>query len=109
MKLLIDNQLPLQLAVHLRRCGHECAHVLDLGLDEADDRLLWARAVGDGQVVVSKDEDLVFLANRPDDTGRLIWVRLGNCRNSTLLAAFDRVHDEMIRALESGQRIVEIR
>src|SRR5271156_6372685 len=109
MKLLVDNQLPLQLTVHLRHYGHERAHVLDLGLDVADDRVLWARAMGEGQVVVSKDEDLVFLANRPDDKGRRIWVRLGNCRNTALLAAFDRVHDEMVRAIESGQRIVEIR
>jgi predicted nuclease of predicted toxin-antitoxin system len=37
MKLLIDNQLPLQLAVFLRQHGHECAHVCDVGLDEASD------------------------------------------------------------------------
>ena len=37
MKLLIDNQLPAALAVHLRSRGHQCAHVLELGLDEASD------------------------------------------------------------------------
>jgi predicted nuclease of predicted toxin-antitoxin system len=109
MKFLVDNQLPLRLAVHLRSRGHECVHVLELALDEADDQALWARAVAAAQVVVSKDEDFVFLANRPGDAGRLVWVRLGNCRNPALLTAFDRVHDNLIRALESGERIVEIR
>lgn len=30
--------------------------------------------------MISKDEDLLFLANRPGDKGRLVWVRLGDCR-----------------------------
>jgi predicted nuclease of predicted toxin-antitoxin system len=60
-------------------------------------------------VVVSKDEDFVFLANRPSDRGRLVWVRLGNCRNAALVAAFDRTLDTVVEALASGQRIIEIR
>jgi predicted nuclease of predicted toxin-antitoxin system len=60
-------------------------------------------------VVISKDEDFVFLANRPGDRGKLIWVRLGNCRNPALIAAFNRVHDQIFDALASGQRIVEVR
>jgi predicted nuclease of predicted toxin-antitoxin system len=65
--------------------------------------------VGEDRVVVSKDEDFVFLANRAGDQGRLIWVRLGNCRNLTLLEAFDRLHDQLIAAVEAGQRIIEVR
>jgi predicted nuclease of predicted toxin-antitoxin system len=74
-------------------------------------RATWksGRACAEGCIVVSKDEDFIALANRPGDTGRLIWVRLGNCRNAALLEAFDRVHDELARAFESGQRIVEVR
>ena len=60
-------------------------------------------------MLVSKDEDFLFLANRPRETGRLVWVRLGNCRNVALLAAFDRMHDRIVSALEAGQRIVELR
>lgn len=109
MKLLIDNQLPFQLAVFLRWRGHECVHVLDVGLDEATDMEVWTRAGREGWILVSKDEDFVALANRPGEAGRLVWVRLGNCRNAALMEAFDRVHDELVRALESGQRIVEVR
>jgi len=109
MKFLIDNQLPLALAIHLRGRQHDSIHVLDLGLDEAKDSELWVRCAGEARVLVSKDEDFVFLANRPGDKGRLIWVRLGNCRNPALLEAFDRVHDEMIAALDAGQRVVEVR
>jgi predicted nuclease of predicted toxin-antitoxin system len=99
MKLLIDNQLPFQLAVFLRWRGHDCAHVLDVGLDEATDLELWTRCVAEERIVVSKDEDFVVL----------IWVRLGNCRNAVLLAKFEAIHDEVVAAIESGQRIVEVR
>ena len=95
--------------MHLRARGHECEHVYELGLDEADDAEVWSRAIRAKQIVVSKDEDFIYLANRPGDVGRLIWVRIGNCRNLALIAAFDRVHDDIVSAIESGQRIVEIR
>ena len=109
MKLLVDNQLPAALAVHLRARGHECMHVIDLGLDEASDAELWIRCAAEAWVLVSKDEGFVFLANRSGDKGRLIWVRLGNCRNPALLEAFDRVHDDLVSAIDAGQRIVEVR
>jgi predicted nuclease of predicted toxin-antitoxin system len=109
MKALIDNQLPIALAVHLRQCGHDCQHVLEVGLDEADDLTIWSHAQREGRVLVSRDEDFVFLANRPGDAGRLIWVRLGNCRNPALLAAFDRLLDQIAEALAADQRIIELR
>jgi predicted nuclease of predicted toxin-antitoxin system len=109
MKFLVDNQLPIQLAVFLRWRGHECSHVADLGLDKASDIELWDRCNRDSWALVSKDEDFVLLANRPGDRGRLIWVRLGNCRNKALIDAFGRIHDELVRTIESGQRIVEVR
>ena len=109
MKLLIDNNLPVALAEHLRQRGVPCVHVLEAGMDESDDLEIWTRAGGADQIVVSKDEDFLLLASRPGDTGRMIWVRLGNCRNPALLAAFDRAHDSIVGAIESGQRIIELR
>jgi predicted nuclease of predicted toxin-antitoxin system len=109
MRLLVDNQLLLALANHLRARGHDCLHVLDIALDEASDLNVWSFGIRDNRVIVSKDEDFVFLANRPGDGGRLIWVRLGNCRNQALLAAFDQLHDDLVAAIDSGQRIVEVR
>jgi predicted nuclease of predicted toxin-antitoxin system len=109
MKLLIDNQLPLQLAAFLRQSGHECVHVSDIGLDEASDLEVWSRACAEGRIVVSKDDDFIALASRAGDTGRLIWVRLGNCRNAALLEAFAKIHDRLVQVFESGQRVVELR
>lgn len=109
MNFLIDNQLPRALAIHLRTLGHDCVHVLDLNLSTSDDSEIWEFAKTQDRIVVSKDEDFIFLANRPNETGRLVWVRLGNCRNVALIAAFDRIHDQLVHTFATGQRIVELR
>ncbi len=44
MKLLVDNQLPAALARFLSAHGIASAHVLDLGLETARDRDIWAYA-----------------------------------------------------------------
>lgn len=62
MKFLIDQQLPPALARFLQTEGHDAEHVRELGLKEADDKIIWNRAISNGQVVVSKDEDFWYLA-----------------------------------------------
>jgi predicted nuclease of predicted toxin-antitoxin system len=109
MKLLVDNQLPLALAAHLRGWGLDCIHVLEVGLNTADDPDIWQRCAAEGRIVVSKDEDFLLLASRPGDQGRMIWVRLGNCRNAVLLAAFERTREALLETMASGQRIIELR
>ncbi len=108
MRFLVDNQLPLQLARHLVERRHEASHVTEVGLDEAPDQAVWSWAGQRSFVVISKDEDFLFLANRPNDAGRLVWVRLGNCRKATLLAAFDQTLTTIVAAFDAGQRVVEL-
>jgi predicted nuclease of predicted toxin-antitoxin system len=106
---LVDNQLPAALARFLAERGHDTSHVLDLQLDEADDVEVWRRALAEGRVVVSKDEDFLTFATRPSAATALVWVRLPNCRKQALLAAFDRALPALVTALEAGTRIVELR
>jgi len=106
---LVDNQLPEALARHLNAHGHPSSHVLDLQLDEASDLEIWNLAITDNRVVVSKDEDFLHLANRPGDTGKLLWVRIGNCRKATLLQALERELPRVVRAFAEGFRVVELR
>ena len=109
MKFLVDNQLPPALAAHLRGWSAESIHTFECGLSKADDLAIWEFAIAGDYIVVSKDEDFVFLANRQGDRGRLVWIRLGNCRNLELLAVFDRAKDAIVHSLEAGQRIIEMR
>lgn len=109
MRFLIDNQLPIALAMHLRERGHDCLHVLDLHLEEADDRFLWEYCIRENRILLSKDWDFIYLAIRPGDAGRLGWLRVGNCRNETLIRSMDEAHDRIVAAFESGRRVVEVR
>jgi predicted nuclease of predicted toxin-antitoxin system len=108
MRFLVDNQLPPSLARWLRDRGHDAEHVFESGLHLLDDRALWARALDDARIVVSKDEDFLYLSSQPHDAGRFLWVRLGNCRNDDLLAAFSTSFDTIVAAFDSGQTVVEL-
>jgi predicted nuclease of predicted toxin-antitoxin system len=79
-----------------------------VNLDASSDELLWAWATREARIVVSKDEDLLFLANRGGDRGRLLWVRIGNCRRDALHRAFEEGLPSILAAFESGQRVVEL-
>lgn len=109
MRLLVDNQLPAALARFLAQRGLECRHVLDVNLAQASDLEIWLYAASHQMIVVSKDEDFFHLAARPGAEARLIWIRLGNCRTSQLLAAVDKVWARVEACLDAGDRVVEVR
>jgi predicted nuclease of predicted toxin-antitoxin system len=106
---LVDNQLPEALCGFMNSRGHRSDHVASLRMDEASDIEIWNYVTGHRLVLISKDEDFLHLANRPGDTGKLLWVRIGNCRKQTLLNVFERQFSQVIRAFDEGFRIVEIR
>ena len=109
MNFLVDNQLPDALCKFLTSRTHQCQHVLHLKMDESSDTEIWNYVLKTKEILVSKDEDFLHLANRPGDTGKFLWVRLGNCRKQELLAAFDKQLLRIIQAFNDGHRIVEIR
>lgn len=78
-------------------------------MDEASDLEIWDYAAKGNWTVVSKDEDFLHLAIRPGDAGKLLWVRIGNCRKQTLLQAFERELPRIVEAFDQGVRVVEIR
>ena len=99
----------MALADHLRARGLDCQHVLDVGLAQATDAQICNYAEEQERVIISKDEDFLHLANRPGDAGKLLWVRIGNCRKQTLLQTLERELPGIVRAFIEGVRVVEIR
>jgi predicted nuclease of predicted toxin-antitoxin system len=106
MRWLVDNQLPPALARFLVDQRHDALHVTDVGLGSAHDHALWMWAVHERRVLISKDEDFVPLAHQPSSSGQLVWVKLGNCRRASLIAAFEQSLPAVLTALESQQRVV---
>ncbi|PYT51777.1 MAG: hypothetical protein DMG43_13325 [Acidobacteria bacterium] len=109
MKFIVDNQLPAALAQYLRERGFDCQHVFEAGLVEALDAEICRYADAEERIIISKDEDFIYFAKRPESKIKLIWVRLGNCRTSALLAAFDGAWPRIESCLKAGDRIIEIR
>lgn len=108
MRFLVDNQLPAALARFIAARGHECSHVLDIGLAQATDAEICRHAEVSEATLVSKDEDFFHLAVRSGATLRLVWVRIGNCRTRELLASFERAWPRIIDCLSAGDRLVEL-
>ena len=109
MKFLVDNQLPPALAQYLQKRGFDCEHVLDVGLAQSLDGEICRYAESHDRIIVSKDEDFLYLAMQSKAKIRLLWVRLGNCRTTALLAAFDRLWPSIESSLKAGDQIIEIR
>jgi predicted nuclease of predicted toxin-antitoxin system len=103
------NQLPVALAHFLTSQGHDAEHVLDLRMDEEDDLAIWNYALRETRILITKDQDFFHLATHGAGTGSIIWVRMGNCRNQMLIAAFERALAQIMAAVEQGNRIVELR
>ena len=61
MRFLVDDQLPAALARWLAANGHEAAHVMDIGLTGATDRVIWEEVRRTAAVIVTKDEDFLNL------------------------------------------------
>jgi len=106
---LVDNQLPLALAHWLVSHQVECKHVLDLNLAAATDAEIWEYAGQNGYVVISKDEDFLYLASGPASQACFVWIRIGNGRTKALLKTMERLWPKIEEQLEAGDRIVELR
>ena len=106
---MVDQHLPPALARFLETAGHTAQHVREIGMKNADDGIIWRHAVANEMVMVSKDEDFHFLALSPGSTGRLVWVKIGNCRKHVLIEKFRTQLGAIVGAFDSGSRIVEIR
>lgn len=109
IRFVIDAQLPPGLAVHLKACGCLAEHVNRIGLGAAGDLAIWTHAQKTGAVLMTKDEDFVALALRDPSGPQVVWLRIGNIGNDALWRTISAVLDEIIKSLDAGERIVEVR
>ena len=96
MKLLFDQNLSPRLVRALADLYPESIRVRDVGLQAADDEVVWNHAVEHGFSIVSKDSDfhqLSFLQGHPPKT---VWIRLGNCSTAAIEAILRSHHGDML-------------
>ncbi len=108
IRFLVDAQLPPGLARWLTTRGYPAEHVNRVDLGIASDRDIWLYAARTAAALVTKDEDFVALAGQEPVGPQVVWIRVGNISNNALRRAIDPQLDEIIRALNAGERIVEV-
>ena len=99
MRLLFDQNLSLQLRILLADLYPGSVHVRDVGLQTADDVVVWDYAEQQELTIVSKDSDFrqrSFLFAHPP---KVVWLRRGNC-STTEIETILRVHYDDIVAFE---------
>jgi predicted nuclease of predicted toxin-antitoxin system len=108
LRFLVDAQLPPGLAVHLAAKGHAAEHVHDVGLGGAPDRKVWNYAARHRAVLITKDADFAEIARTSRRGTAVVWVRLGNTTNRALWRTLEPLLSEIVEALQSGERLIEI-
>ena len=105
MKLLLDQNLPRQLAGDLQASFPGTAHVWHLGLAEASDGDIWDYAAEKGYSIISKDTDFINLALLNGHPPKVIHLQVGNCATETirklLLSSSSSIHDFLNDPIES--------
>jgi predicted nuclease of predicted toxin-antitoxin system len=104
---LIDAQLPPSLAIALREAGCDAVHVGDLNLLAATDRQIWDQATRRDAVLITKDRDFPALRATRNDGPTILWVRVGNTDNTTLISQMLYVLPAIVAAVERGEPIIE--
>jgi len=109
VRFLVDTQLPAAVTKFLEAEGHQAEHVLDLGLAQSKDDILWEYAERHQAVIVTKDEDFAdrIIRGRPGPS--VVWLRLGNCTNVTLISWLASLWPQIFSRLNQGERLVEVR
>jgi predicted nuclease of predicted toxin-antitoxin system len=104
---LVDAQLPPALAAALRDAGYEALHVGELDLLGATDRRIWDEAVSRSAVLVTKDSDFATLRVARDFGPTILWVRIGNTNNRTLIAQMLQALRAFAAAIERRDPVIE--
>ncbi len=109
MKFWVDAQLSPALAPWLRDTfAVEAFSVRWLGLQHADDEVIFAAARETKAVVITKDRDFVHLLERHGPPPRLIWVTCGNTSNAQMRTILCQTFPEALLLLQAGESLVEI-
>lgn len=81
MRFLIDNALSPGVAQGLKESGHDVRHVRDVGIQDADDEVIFERAAEEERIIISADTDFgTLLAGRSAKKPSVILFRHGATR-----------------------------
>ena len=109
MLFIIDAQLPPALGSWLSAKGHQAVHVVDLDMLQAEDGAIWRHAISVGGIILTKDEDFANRIVQNKSAPVVVWLRIGNCSNDALRAWFEPLFPDVLRQIQQGDKLVEVR
>jgi predicted nuclease of predicted toxin-antitoxin system len=104
---LIDAQLPPSLGEALRQTGCQAVHVADIKVLTTTDRQIWDEAVSRSAIHITKDRDFPVLRAASSAGPIVLWVRVGNVDNGTLISQILRSLSVIIGGVERGETVIE--
>ncbi|MBI4309902.1 MAG: DUF5615 family PIN-like protein [Candidatus Omnitrophica bacterium] len=84
MKFLFDQNLSPSLIKKFADLFPGSKHVIDVGLDRADDNAVWGHALKHGFILVSKDSDFSDRVELSGYPPKIIWIRKENCSTKAI-------------------------
>jgi predicted nuclease of predicted toxin-antitoxin system len=84
MKLLFDQNLSFKLCDRLADLFPDSTQTRLVGLERADDAVIWEYARTNGFVIVSQDSEMFDLSSLRGHPPKLIWLRCGNQRTCAI-------------------------
>lgn len=109
MTLWLDAHISPHLADWIRdTVGSVVVHVRDLGLNEAEDSLIFSGAREADAIVITKDRDFVELLSRLGPPPKVIWCTCGNTSNDRLMTILSKTLPDALKLLNQGEGLVEI-
>ena len=84
MKLLFDQNLSFKLCRNLADLFADSTQARLVGLDRADDVVLWEYAKTNGFILVSQDSEMFDLSSLRGFPPKLIWLRCGNQKTAQI-------------------------
>jgi predicted nuclease of predicted toxin-antitoxin system len=103
VKLLFDQNLSRRLVVALQAEFPGSIHVSEAGLEASSDGDVWAYALNNGLVIVSKDSDFhqrSFVFGAPP---KVIWIRRGNCSTVEIETILRRHRDDILEFVQNDE------
>ena len=108
MKFIVDAQLPRSLAQLLVSLGYDTIHTLDLPLKNATgDTFINKISINQSRIVISKDSDFYDSFKAKKEPYKLLYLTVGNLRNSQLLSLFSNNINIIVNELNASD-VVEM-
>jgi len=96
LKLLFDQNLSFRLVAALADLYPDSAHVRLLGMDQADDEIIWRYAKDNSFVIVTQDSDFNERSLVFGYPPKVVWLKCGNTSTGYVLDLLERRQPDVV-------------